>query len=294
MGAAEQQRPLTFAERLAAGKAEGKHLCVGIDPHAHLLSEWGLPDSAAGAEEFGLAIVEAAAGRVLAVKPQIAFFERFGAAGYAALEQVLIEAREQGVLVIADVKRGDIGSTMEGYAGAWLTPGSPLEADAMTAVAYQGFGSLRAAFELAEEHGKGVFVLAATSNPEAKLLQQSRLADGRTVAQSVVDEANYYNQTHRNTANNAAFGSVGVVLGATLVLNDFDISTGLKAETVLPILAPGFGAQGAKLSEAKTIFGELRHGLIPNESRSVLSGGVRGLVERIEDRAMAVEAALTA
>ena len=158
----------------------------------------------------------------------------------------------------------------------------------------RAISSLSAAFELAEEHGKGVFVLAATSNPEAKLLQQSRLADGRTVAQSVVDEANYYNQTHRNPANNAAFGSVGVVLGATLVLNDFDISTGLKAETVLLILAPGFGAQGAKLSEAKTLFGELRHGLIPNESRSVLSGGARGLVERIEDRAMAVEAALTA
>ena len=149
-------------------------LCVGIDPHEHLLTEWGLDASAAGAREFGLRVVDAAAGRVGIVKPQVSFFERYGSAGFAALEDVLAAARAAGLLVIADAKRGDIGTTMDAYARAWLTPGSPLEADAMTVSPFLGVGSLRDTFRFALENGKGVFVLAATSNPEAGPAERRR------------------------------------------------------------------------------------------------------------------------
>ncbi|MBW8873198.1 MAG: orotidine-5'-phosphate decarboxylase, partial [Leifsonia sp.] len=131
-----------FGSRLREAFSDSGQLCVGIDPHAGLLKAWGLPDSASGARDFGLRVVEAVTGRAGIVKPQIAFYERHGSAGYAALEDVLAAARAAGLLVIADVKRGDLGSSVDAYGEAWLTPGSPLEADAMTAVAFQGLGSL--------------------------------------------------------------------------------------------------------------------------------------------------------
>ena len=156
---------LSFGARLAAEFAAGRHLCAGIDPHAPLLADWGLGDDAAGAERMGRDLVAAATGVVACVKPQIAFFERFGSAGLAALERVLSDARSAGLLVVADVKRGDIGSSFAAYADAWLAPGSPLEADAMTVAAYQGFGTLDGAFGHVRDHGKGLFVLAATNMP---------------------------------------------------------------------------------------------------------------------------------
>src|SRR5580698_5701481 len=156
-----------FGPRLLRVFGASGHLCVGIDPHPYLLAEWSLADSAKGLREFGLRVVEAAAGRAGIVKPQVAFFERHGSAGYEALERTLLAAREAGLLVIADAKRGDLGTSVEAYAQSWLTPGAPLEADAMTISAYQGVGSLAAPMILATEHGKGLFVLAATSNPEA-------------------------------------------------------------------------------------------------------------------------------
>ena len=118
--------PAPFGDRLAAAFDAHGHLCIGIDPHEYLLKEWGLPLSAAGAHEFGLRVLEACAGRVGIVKPQVAFYERFGSVGYRALEDVLTRARAAGLLVIADVKRGDVGSTLEAYGEAWLSPGSPL------------------------------------------------------------------------------------------------------------------------------------------------------------------------
>ena len=154
-----------FGERVRAAVSSHGPLCVGIDPHAALLAAWGLGDDAAGVREFGLRTVEAAAGRAGIVKPQVSFFERFGSAGFAALEDVLSAARAAGLVVIADAKRGDIGSTMDAYAAAWLTPGSSLEADALTVNPFLGVGALGGAFDLADRHGKGLFVLAATSNP---------------------------------------------------------------------------------------------------------------------------------
>jgi orotidine-5'-phosphate decarboxylase len=223
------------------------------------------------------------------VKPQIAFFERFGSAGFAALERVLADAREAGVLVIVDVKRGDIGSSFAAYAEAWLSPGSPLEADAMTVTAYQGFGSLSGAFDLVREHGKGLFVLAATSNPEAREVQQARRTDGRSVAQAMVDDALAFESPSDTYVN-----SVGVVLGATLALADFGIDIELPpAKPALPVLAPGFGHQGARVEDALSIFGGLGWALLANESRSILGGGSAGLADRVRTRSAAIGEALT-
>ncbi|GAB2553840.1 orotidine-5'-phosphate decarboxylase [Leucobacter ruminantium] len=280
----------SFGDRLAAEFAAGRHLCAGIDPHAPLLAEWGLDDDAAGAERMGREVVAAAAGLAACVKPQISFFERFGSRGFAALERVLADARDAGLLVVADVKRGDIGSTFAAYADAWLSPGSPLEADAMTVAAYMGFDTLSGAFPHVREHGKGLFVLAATSNPEARDVQLARRSDGRTLASAMVDDAMHWNAEH---APGAAVGSIGVVLGATLDLGAFGIDTAERGlGPALPVLAPGFGHQGARIEDAGRLFGGIGHALLANESRSILAGGAEGLSARVRGRADAIAAAL--
>lgn len=261
-----------FAKRLSGAVAERGRLCVGIDPHASLLADWGLPDSAEGAREFGLRVVAAAAGRVGIVKPQNAFFERHGSAGYAALERVLADARTAGLLVIADVKRGDIGSTVDAYGEAWLAPGSPLEADAMTAVAFQGVGSLAGVLDRAAAHGKGVFVLAATSNPESAATQRASRDDGLTVSAGIVAELRPW------------VGTVGVVIGATVDL----AGTGIPTASLegIPILAPGFGAQGVRFSQFPARFGPLAGQTIVSVSRELLAAGPHGLpgaISRAQD-----------
>ncbi|MCR8671414.1 orotidine-5'-phosphate decarboxylase, partial [Agrococcus sp. HG114] len=164
---------MTFVARLAAAVADRGALCVGIDPHPALLERWGVGADAPGAERFGRTVVEAAAGRVGVIKPQVALFEALGPAGLVALERVLADARGAGLITIADAKRGDIGSTTLGYAAAWLEPGAPLEADALTASPYLGVGALEGLFAAAERAAKGVFVLAATSNPEGAAIQRA-------------------------------------------------------------------------------------------------------------------------
>ena len=163
-------------------------LCAGIDPHPGLLEAWGLTDSVEGLEKFALSAAEALAPVVAAVKPQSAFFERFGSRGIAVLERVVEISQEAGALVVLDVKRGDIGSTAQAYADAYLDPASPMAVDAITATPFLGFGSLDPMLTTADEHGKGVFVLALTSNPEAPPFQHARTDAGRTVAGTVLDE----------------------------------------------------------------------------------------------------------
>lgn len=259
----------TFGTRLAATFVARGRLCVGIDPHASLLGGWGLSDDAAGVREFGLRVVDAAAGRAAAVKPQVAFFERHGSAGYATLESVLAAARAAGLIVIADAKRGDVGTSVDAYGEAWLTPGSPLEADALTVVAYQGLGSLDSVIARAAAAGKGLFVLAATSNPEAAATQQAVRADGRGVAAGVVADI-----------RERGSDSIGVVLGATVALADFGIDTGALAG--IPVLAPGFGAQGGVISDLPSLFGPAAAQVLVAVSRSILEGGPDGLVSAIE------------
>lgn len=275
---------MTFGDRVRAVFREHGRLCVGIDPHEQLLTEWGLDVSAEGARTFGLRVVEAAATRCGIVKPQVSFFERFGSAGFAALEDVLRAARESGLLVIADAKRGDIGSTMDAYARAWLTPGSPLEADAVTLSPYLGVGALEDTLRYAVSHGKGAFVLAATSNPEASGLQSARMSvstPGATVAAAVATEVAAFNAA---TTAAGSWGSIGLVIGATVDLADRGLPDGLKPAA--PILAPGFGHQGARSEDRETIFGRLAPTVIVAESRSILAAGpdVTELARAIDDR----------
>lgn len=261
--------PEGFADRVDRVIAAHGRLCVGIDPHESLLREWGLPVTASGVREFGLRVVDAAAGRVGFVKPQVAFFERYGATGYGALEAVLAAARAAGLLVIADAKRGDIGTTVQAYGQAWLTPGSPLEADALTVVAYQGLGSLDEVIALAERGGKGVFVLTATSNPEAALTQAAVRADERTVAAGIVADIR---------ARESA--ALGAVVGATVDVADFGIA--LTQLVGFPVLAPGFGVQGAQLQDIARRYGPAAANTIASVSRSVLAGGADELAKAIE------------
>lgn len=275
----------SFGERVATAVAAHGPLCVGIDPHAQLLEDWGSDVSAAGAREFGLRVVEAAVGRVGIVKPQVAFFERFGSAGFAALEDVLAAAREAGLVVIADAKRGDIGSTMDGYAGAWLSIGSPLEADAVTLSPYLGPDSLRTTLAAAVRNRKGAFVLAATSNPEAFALQSAHVVDvastdGQTVAERVARDIAWVNGS---AAFSSGLGPIGLVVGATVDREAVGLSD--DALRGAPILAPGFGTQGAEPGDLARLFGEHASRVIASESRSILSAGPDALAQRIEERA---------
>ena len=176
-----------FGARLADAMAARGPLCLGIDPHPSLLQAWGLSADASGLAAFSEICVEAYAGFAI-VKPQVAFFEAYGSAGYAVLEQTIAALSQAGVLVLADAKRGDIGTTMAAYAAAWAGE-SPLASDAVTASPYLGFGSLQPLLDVASAHGRGVFVLAATSNPEGASLQRAVIPDGRSIAQSMVDAA---------------------------------------------------------------------------------------------------------
>lgn len=273
----------TFGERLRAALHAHGPLCVGIDPHEALLRAWGLAADAAGARAFGLRVVEAAAGRVGVVKPQIAFYERYGAAGFAALEDVLAAARAAGLLVIADAKRGDIGSTMEGYAAAWLQPGAPLEADAVTLSPYLGPESLHQTLTAAMRLGKGAFVLAATSNPEAAAVQSALTADpgaaeGERVAERVAREVGAL-----GLGTPGDLAPIGVVIGATIDRRAVGLSDVVLAGT--PILAPGFGAQGADPADLPRLFGYVAANVVASESRSILSAGPEALAARIDERA---------
>ncbi|MEH0985662.1 orotidine-5'-phosphate decarboxylase [Micromonospora sp. CPCC 205556] len=252
----------SFGTRLHRAMAERGPLCVGIDPHPGLLARWGLPDDVDGLERFARIVVEAVGDRVAVVKPQSAFFERFGARGVGILESTIRQLRECGSLVLLDVKRGDIGSTVAAYAAAYLDPSSPLYVDAVTASPYLGVGSLAPMFELARTHGGGVFVLALTSNPEGAQVQRAVAADGRTVAQTVIDEISQLN------AGAEPLGSFGLVVGATIGETGHDLS-GVNG----PLLAPGLGAQGATAADLRTVFGSSLPAVLPSYSREVLNAG---------------------
>jgi len=283
----------SFGDRLVDAFDAYGQLCVGIDPHPYLLERWGLADDASGLREFGLRVVEAAADRVGIIKPQVAFFERHGSAGYAALEVVLDSARRAGLLVIADAKRGDLGTSVEAYAEAWFTPGGALEVDALTLSAYMGLGSIEAPMRLAEERGKGLFVLAATSNPEALSLQTARISSGthagQTVASSIVTGVGEWNASGGSATVDRGVGSIGLVLGATVDFTAFELDlAGIAATPSSPVLAPGFGHQGARFSDLGRLYGPAAPVTVVSASRSILQAGAGGIAEAIRMQAAEV------
>ncbi|MFI6965466.1 MULTISPECIES: orotidine-5'-phosphate decarboxylase [unclassified Streptomyces] len=269
-----------FGARLRHAMDTRGQLCVGIDPHASLLSSWGLGDDVAGLERFTRTVVEALADRVAVLKPQSAFFERFGSRGVAVLEKAVEEARAAGALVLMDAKRGDIGSTMGAYAATYLDKDSPLYSDAVTVSPYLGFGSLRPALDAAAVSGSGVFVLALTSNPEGAEVQRATAADGRSLAQVMLD--------HMAAENRGVtpLGSVGAVVGATL--GDARADLAING----PLLAPGIGAQGATPADLPGVFGDAVRNVVPSVSRGVLrhgpdASGLREAAERFADEVRA-------
>ena len=271
-----------FGTRYLESVARRGRFCAGIDPHAGLLTDWGLAVDADGLSRFADICIEALGPVAAVIKPQVAFFEPFGAAGFAVLERVIAGCREQGALVLADDKRGDIGSTMAAYGTAWLDDSSPLCSDAVTISPYLGFESLRPAIDAARAGDRGVFVLARTSNPEGGRVQTALVPDGRIVAQSVVDAA---------AAENASgAGAVGLVVGATR-------SHGLDLGALNgPILSPGLGAQGATAADIPEVFaGADVRWVLPASSRGVLAAGpdVAALRAACASARDEVEAALT-
>jgi orotidine-5'-phosphate decarboxylase len=263
--------PATFGARLRAAVDQRGPLCAGIDPHTSLLAEWGLPLTVEGLERFSLTAVEALAPEVSVVKPQSAFFERFGSKGIAVLERVIADSRAAGALVLLDVKRGDIGSTAQAYADAYLDPHSPLASDAITASPYLGFGTLQPMIDTALANGAGVFVLALTSNKEGPQVQHANTATGRSVGGTMLDELALLN------AGSEPLGSFGAVVGATI--GDVEESFEFNG----PILAPGVGAQGGTADDVLRIFGRAARNVLPSTSRGVLEAGpdVASLRERV-------------
>ncbi|MGI3781164.1 MAG: orotidine-5'-phosphate decarboxylase [Janthinobacterium lividum] len=250
-----------YGVRLARAARERGPLCVGIDPHPGLLRAWGLEADVAGLERCARGMVDALAGTVAVLKPQSAFFEAYGSAGVAVLERTLADISAAGALSLLDVKRGDIGSTMDAYAAAYLTDGSTLAADAITLSPFLGFGSLDGALRVAQEHGRGVYVLALTSNPEGPQVQHATTAEGTSVGQVVVDEA-----ARRNAGPRP--GDVGIVVGATIG------RTGTRFDDLNgSILAPGLGAQGGTAAGLAEVFGAALPLVLPTTSREVMGAG---------------------
>ena len=254
----------SFGARVAEAVGRLGPLCAGIDPSAALLEAWGLPDDASGLRSFCGICVEALGGVVPVIKPQVAFFERHGSAGLAELERLLVEARQAGLLVLADAKRGDIDTTAAAYADAWLRQGSTLAADAVTVHPYLGLAALAPLITMAGRTGRGVIVVTRSSNPEGRLLQEAVTRSGESVEESLLAEIAAWNQSPEIPT-----GTVGAVVGATLPRSVFPLS-----QLGGVILAPGLGAQGAQLREIAERFGDCAPGtVIASTSRALLANG---------------------
>lgn len=251
----------SYPQRLSRATAARGRLCVGIDPHPSLLTQWGLAPDVAGLEKCARGMVEALGERVAVFKPQSALFEAYGSAGVAVLERVLADCRQAGALSILDAKRGDFAPTMQAYARAYLVDDAPLGADALTVSPYLGVGSLQPAFEAAAEYGRGLYVLARTSNPEGGIVQLARTSEAVSVAQQVVDDV----QVRNDVAGTPAFG---LVVGAT---HD-DLGCDLTGFTG-SVLVPGLGAQGATVADIARRFAGAADLVLPTTSRQVMQAG---------------------
>lgn len=254
----------TFAARLKQKIDEHSPLCVGIDPSASLLKSCDLPNTAEGAFQFGRRVLEAAEFGISVLKPQSAFFERFGSGGLVALEKVVTLARDNGVLVLLDGKRGDIDTTGAAYAEGYFSETTTLRVDAVTTHAYLGLGALDPFFDIALKADGGVFVVVRSSNPEGRELQTAKMANGETVVQSLGREI-----TVRNRRFGVGLGPIGAVVGATCE----DAAEVVESLPNSFILAPGVGAQGATIQDVLKRMPAARGRVLPNVSRAILANG---------------------
>jgi orotidine-5'-phosphate decarboxylase len=256
---------ISFARRFLDLAKARSPLCLGVDPSTDLLQAWGLPPNAGGVRRFCDSVMEAAADRVAVIKPQAAFFEQFGPPGMQELARLVGLIRERGALALIDGKRADVALTMDGYARAMLGAESGFGGDAMTVVAYLGFGSILPVLERAARCGGAAFVVVCSSNPDGSALQQAQLADGRRVADALADDITAF-----NAAQDEAIGPAGAVMGATITAA---MATALARLPRSLLLAPGVGAQGASFADVARHFGAAARRALPSVSRRVLACG---------------------
>lgn len=266
---------MNFADKLiTAVKEKGNAVCVGLDPRlkqlpAELKEELNPQDIdsvALAYEEFCKTVVDLVADLVPIVKPQSAFFEALGTPGVFALGNVVRYAREKGVLVLMDAKRGDIGSTAEAYAQAYLANGlSDLESDALTVNPYMGADTLEPFVESALNSSKGIFVLVKTSNPGSGHFQDRKLADTTEhLFELVADEVEKISSAAKGECG---YGPVGAVVGATYPEQLAELRSRMPH---VPLLIPGFGAQGGGVDDVKGGFDSNGLGAIVNSSRGII------------------------
>ncbi len=254
-----------FADRLVNATRKLGPLCVGIDPHPAMIPALFGPPSARAAAEWGRAVVDACIGRAAVVKPQAALFERWGSSGMIALEEVCAAAKDAGLIVILDAKRGDIGTTADGYAEAYLGPHSSCPCDALTVNPYMGVETLEPFVSLAEKYAKGVVVLARTSNPGSKDFQ-AKLIDGEPL---YIHVARALAPMIKRLKGDGGWSGLMLVAGAT---GPEDAARLREAAQEALFLVPGYGAQGAGPREAMASFVKGPAGLeggVINASRSV-------------------------
>jgi orotidine-5'-phosphate decarboxylase len=265
-----------FQTRFTDLARERSALCVGIDPSAESLKEWGLADDAAGLLAFCERMVAVCAPLVAAIKPQVAFFERHGAAGMEVLHRTVTGIHYHGALAIIDAKCGDIASTATAYGETFLGPNSPFGGDALTLTPYLGFGSLQPILDIAEREAAGVFVLVRSSNPEGAELQQAIMADGRSVAERLADDIAARNRAGLPDAlgpaglGPAGLGPIGAVVGGTLGAEVAALASRMPNAL---LLVPGIGAQGATIADVRNNFASHYGRVIPSVSRSIARAG---------------------
>jgi len=253
----------SFPRRFAAVRPARGPLVFGLDPAPDLLNAWGLGDSADGLDRFADIVLAAADGAVGLVKPQSAFYERHGWRGIRTLQRLIASARSSGLLVILDIKRGDVGSTNEAYAEAYLGKGAPLAADAITVHPYLGLAAMSTFVSRAEQSGSCLLVVTRSSNPEGRSVQAAATA-GVTVEQRLLLDIGALNARLAP----GQLGPVGAVVGPTRMRPELD----LAAANCL-FLAPGVGAQGATPADVAAVFAACPDRVMPSASRSLLSAG---------------------
>jgi len=256
---------IPFAERAQAAMREFGPLAFGLDPSGELLVEWGLGDTPDGLERFVDIVVEAAMGTVGVVKPQAAFYERHGWQGIRSLARLIDACRHAGVLVLLDAKRGDVGSTNEAYAEAYLGPEAPIPVDALTVTPYLGLAAMQPVLDRAVANGAGIFIVTRSSNAEGRSIQGARHADATTVEHRLISDI----AAENGRVAPGRLGPIGAVFGPTHgPPTEFDLThmNGL-------FLAPGVGAQGATPADVAACFASCPDRVLPAASRSLLAAG---------------------
>jgi orotidine-5'-phosphate decarboxylase len=255
----------SFAARFAAVRALHGPLVWGLDPSAGLLDSWGLGDEPDGLDRFADIMLAAAPGVVGLIKPQSAFYERHGWRGIATLQRLVASARSAGLLVILDIKRGDVGSTNDAYAEAYLGLRAPLAADAITVHPYLGLGAMGSLVARAHDSGSCLLVVTRSSNPEGRLVQSAMLpGPGRSVEQQLLAEIGSLNARLAP----GQLGPVGAVIGPTHMQPELDLVT-----PGCLYLAPGVGRQGATPADVARVFAACKDRVMPSASRSLLAAG---------------------